>query len=398
MACPRSTRGKGVDKAVRAARMAGVMVCCLLLRIEGGRASPGNSEQRGRMRTRRAVPIGLAAILVGSQGLNAQSAEERAPDAVGLRAVIQTRERTLDVGKPVWLEFSIVNDSDRPLKLSVPGLKGESAAVFQGLPLEHVFSGKAFEGLLIESLASGGKWEQPVEYQPPAAAPQVLLAPRASVGTMVEVSRYYPQLASAGRYRLQWKPYEGAVASNVLVIEIAPRKQAIIQTDLGEMTLQLFYEDAPETVANFLELARSGFYNGLTFHRIEPGYFTQGGDPNGNGTGIRPDGRKLPAEFAERPQARGMVSMARLESEPDSASCQFFICNTRMPQWDGKYTIFGQLVGEASFETLDKLMGSPLDENGRPKRTIVMRSVRVVNVPEERPTGQTPAPEAKASP
>jgi cyclophilin family peptidyl-prolyl cis-trans isomerase len=201
----------------------------------------------------------------------------------------------------------------------------------------------------------------------------------------VEVTQYYPVLVTPGRFRLQWKPYDGLLSSNVLVVEIAPRKQAVIQTDEGEMAIQFYYEDAPDTVANFIELARSGFYNGLTFHRIGAGHFILGGDPAGDGTGIRPDGKKIPAEFSNRPQTRGTVDMALIEDDPDSASCQFFICNTRMPSWDGRYTAFGELVGEASFETLDKLMAAPTDKEGHPKKSIFIRSIRIVNVPSENP-------------
>ena len=73
--------------------------------------------------------------------------------------------------------------------------------------------------------------------------------------------------------------------------------------------------------------------------------------------------------------------MALLNDDPDSASCQFFVCNTRQKEWDGRYTIFGELVGEESFETLDHLMATPVSEEGRPIRPVVMRNVRVVNAP-----------------
>jgi cyclophilin family peptidyl-prolyl cis-trans isomerase len=89
------------------------------------------------------------------------------------------------------------------------------------------------------------------------------------------------------------------------------------------------------------------------------------------------------AELNERPHQRGSVSMALLDDNPDSASCQFFICNTRQPEWDGRYTVFGQLINEESFKTLEKLMATELDEAGRPRRTLYMRSVRAVDAPGE---------------
>jgi len=77
--------------------------------------------------------------------------------------------------------------------------------------------------------------------------------------------------------------------------------------------------------------------------------------------------------------------MALLNDNPRSASCQFFICNTRQPEWDGKYTVFGQLVGDESFETLDRLMATPVDDQGRPvgPTPLQIRSIRIVTAPRE---------------
>jgi len=75
--------------------------------------------------------------------------------------------------------------------------------------------------------------------------------------------------------------------------------------------------------------------------------------------------------------------MALLEDDPDSASCQFFICNTRQKDWDGRYTVFGHLVGDESNETLDRLMSAEVDESNRPVRTLHMRTVRIVDAPPE---------------
>jgi len=334
----------------------------------------------------------ICGLLILGHSARGEDGPQQEGDFSTLRAVIQASDRMVAVGKPIWLDFSIVNDSDRPVTLAAPGVRPERPGLLAGLPLTHVFSGHAFGGLTVESLDAKRVWDVPMDYEPEPSAPQVLLAPRSSVGVRVEITRFYPQLGTAGRYRLQWRPYDGALTSNAVVLEVAPRKQAIIQTDQGSMTVRFFYDEAPEAVANFLELARSGFYNGLTFHKLHPGIFIQGGDPTGDGTGIRPDGKKLMAELSERPQTRGTVSMATLRDDPDSASCQFFICNTRVKDWDGKYTIFGELEGDASFETLDKLMALPTLEGHQPKRPIVIRSIRVVNAPPEEPVGEAGTP------
>lgn len=106
----------------------------------------------------------------------------------------------------------------------------------------------------------------------------------------------------------------------------------------GEITIELFPADAPKTVANFVTLTKKGFYNGLTFHRVEPGFVVQGGDPKGNGTGG--PGYTIKAEFNKQKHVRGTVAMAR-SADPDSAGSQFYICLGPASFLDGKYTVFG---------------------------------------------------------
>jgi cyclophilin family peptidyl-prolyl cis-trans isomerase len=109
----------------------------------------------------------------------------------------------------------------------------------------------------------------------------------------------------------------------------------------GEIELELYPADAPKTVESFVTLAKKGFYNGLTFHRVEPGFVAQGGDPKGDGTGG--PGYTLKAEFNQRLHVRGTLAMARAQ-HPDSAGSQFYICFAPAPFLDGKYTVFGQVV------------------------------------------------------
>ena len=302
-----------------------------------------------------------------------------AQDEIRLKAVISAAGRHLPVGKPVWIDFTLQNLSPEMVTLTVPGTESERTDAAMGLPLSHVFSGRAFAGLTVEG-NHGRRWDVAMDYQPPGITELVEIAPYGSVGISLEVTRYYPVLQTPGRYRLSWKPYGAALCSNELMIEVAPRKQAILLTDHGEMTIKLFYDEAPNHVENFLGLAQSGFYDNLTFHKILQGTFIQGGCPVGNGTGIRPDGKKLTAEFNSLPQDRGAVNMARLETDPDSASCQFFIVNTRVPEWDGRYTIFGHLTGDSSYETLDKLMAVPVDDQGLFPKRVYLRGVRIEDV------------------
>lgn len=124
----------------------------------------------------------------------------------------------------------------------------------------------------------------------------------------------------------------------------------IVMEKGGEIRIELFPEDAPKTVESFLGLSKKGFYDGLTFHRVVPGFVAQGGDPKGDGTGG--PGYTLKAEFNKRKHVRGTMAMARAQ-HPDSAGSQFYICFAPTPHLDGQYTVFGQVVG--GMEVVDRI-------------------------------------------
>jgi cyclophilin family peptidyl-prolyl cis-trans isomerase len=130
----------------------------------------------------------------------------------------------------------------------------------------------------------------------------------------------------------------------------ADNPEIAIETDFGTMKLELFRDVAPIHVDSMLSRIREGFYDGLTFHRIIEGFVIQGGDPRGNGTGNA--GYYLPAEFSDLSHVEGTLSMAR-SADPNSASCQFFICLGRLQHLDGQYTIFGHLM--EGYDVLHKI-------------------------------------------
>jgi peptidyl-prolyl cis-trans isomerase B (cyclophilin B) len=120
------------------------------------------------------------------------------------------------------------------------------------------------------------------------------------------------------------------------------KQTAIITLDKGgEIRIEFFPADAPKTVENFVTLAKKGFYDNLTFHRVVPGFVAQGGDPKGNGTGG--PGYTIKAEFNKQKHVRGSVAMAR-SSHPDSAGSQFYITYGAQPHLDDNYTVFGKVV------------------------------------------------------
>ncbi len=131
----------------------------------------------------------------------------------------------------------------------------------------------------------------------------------------------------------------------------------------GEIKMDFYPADAPKTVENFVTLAKKGFYDGLVFHRVEPGFVVQGGDPKGNGTGG--PGYTIKAEFNKRKHVRGAVAMARSQN-PDSAGSQFYICFQPAPFLDGQYTVFG--IVTSGMEVVDKI-----------QRGDKMKSVKIVD-------------------
>jgi peptidylprolyl isomerase len=154
---------------------------------------------------------------------------------------------------------------------------------------------------------------------------------------------------------------------------IAADLENIIYLDLpaGRVVIAMRPDLAPATCARIKALARQGFYDGLTFHRVIAGFMAQTGDPRGDGTGG--SGHKLDAEFSSAPFVRGTVAMARA-SDPNSADSQFFIMFARAPSLDGKYTIWGEVV--SGMDYVDQIKkGDPAD-NGAvadPDRIIRMR-------------------------
>jgi len=154
-------------------------------------------------------------------------------------------------------------------------------------------------------------------------------------------------------------------------------KQATIHTGFGTMTIRFLPDKAPRHVQNFLDLAGNGFYDGKTFHRIIDGFMIQGGCPRGDGTGNGP--RRLKAEFNDVPHDVGVVSMART-SDPDSASCQFFICLARCDFLDRQYTVFGKLADAASVETLKKIGKVPVRDPGTGEKSSPIRPVTIEKI------------------
>lgn len=141
-----------------------------------------------------------------------------------------------------------------------------------------------------------------------------------------------------------------------------PENTLYLDLPAGRVVIQLRPDLAPHHVARIKELTRKGFYDGLAFHRVIPGFMAQTGDPRGDGTGG--SGQKIKAEFNKAPHVRGTVSMARAAS-PDSADSQFFICFDQASYLDGQYTVWGQVV--SGMEAVDQIKAGSSQNNGSVK-------------------------------
>jgi len=149
----------------------------------------------------------------------------------------------------------------------------------------------------------------------------------------------------------------------------------VLETKFGNMEIKFFPDVAPGHVNNFIELAKKGFYDGTTFHRVIPGFMIQGGDPNSKDPdkskhGMGSPGYTIKAEFNDKPHKRGILSMAR-SSNPDSAGSQFFICVADASFLDGKYTVFGEVV--SGMDVADKIVSQPRDRRDNPDERIEMK-------------------------
>ncbi len=150
--------------------------------------------------------------------------------------------------------------------------------------------------------------------------------------------------------------------------------KVLIKTTMGDMTAELYDDKAPKTVSNFLNLVKDGFYDGKTFHRVIKGFVVQGGCPKGDGTGSTD--KTIPLETdPSLKHENGALSMARSQ-DPNSASCQFYICDGPQHGLDGNYAVFGKVV--EGKDVIKKLASVKTNRNDKPKSPLKIESMRVL--------------------
>lgn len=228
----------------------------------------------------------------------------------------------------------------------------------------------------------------------PILTPQVIMVLLFIIGIPV-ASLIFSRFVTDEKPSL-WGKYKGDQSSREEVDELPNRKPEVdaavedvdfekfdyqieLDTTLGTIVLDLWPEVAPGHCKNMIGLSRIGFYDTVIFHRVKPGFVAQAGDPLGTGAGG--PGYTIPPEFNDRKHVAGVLSMARGEA-PSSAGSQFFICLGPAPHLDHKYTAFGQIADQASFDVAMKFNDVDVDpRTDRPIEEIVIDSVQVIEKP-----------------
>jgi cyclophilin family peptidyl-prolyl cis-trans isomerase len=147
---------------------------------------------------------------------------------------------------------------------------------------------------------------------------------------------------------------------------------ATLHTNHGAIAIELFDDDAPKTVQNFVKLAGDGFYDGLIFHRVIPNFMIQGGDPTGTGSGG--PGYQFEDEFNDRPAVRGALAMAN--AGPNTNGSQFFVITAEATPWlDGKHTVFGQVT--SGMEAIDTISALATDAQDRPLEQVTIERIEL---------------------
>jgi cyclophilin family peptidyl-prolyl cis-trans isomerase len=319
-------------------------------------------------RARASVMVALLlAAMAGGAAAQAQPAAPPAqakptPPEIELR--LELVEKICIAGKPIRVRVEAINRRATSWELPNALLFGAGMAV------------------ITTNGANRGSGD---EHVPAGAKKSLLLPAHSSISAQVDVTTVFPEFFDKpGKVGLT---ISGAGTSS-LPLDLEVRRDwsgygARITTDHGVIDLELDAVHAPLTVANFLDLAEAGFYDGLSFHRVVKGFMIQGGCPVGDGTGDGP--RTVPLEAARgegaRKHLRGTISLAH-KADPDSGSCQFFLCHRDQPALDGNYAAFGQVVH--GLEVVDAIAdvpcavvpGGPDAGPSKPKQKVKIETIR----------------------
>ncbi len=284
----------------------------------------------------------------------------------------------------IRIRFFVINRTDSDQTLQYARRSADAITDGVALPVEWLLGTReqptlwvAYENERLKPIGSQTTSGDPVRAE-------VRIAPNGVLGAELALAQVWSGARYPGVYRLVWRPFgEGGPQAETRFRVDAPR-DAVFVTDYGKVTFALQYEAAPRNVENFLELVREGFYNGLSLHRVIPNFVISGGCPLSNGQGTRPDGRTVVGEFTDTPVEAGTLCMSHRQDDPDSASCQFFIALARLPELDGQYTVIGRVRDAGGLQTLEQIARVQTDRANRPVRSVLIRSINLIQTAESR--------------
>lgn len=272
---------------------------------------------------RRGVPMIAAAALV-FLGIAAAPSTKPAP-AAPVEATLELNQQFLYAGRPLPVRLTITNTGTKEVKNPVQG------AI---IPRFKVLDGAS------NALEPKGKPEASEPTRP------AKLASKAFYGVIVDLAQAYPQLKSPGTYTIQWS--SGDLKSPDVVVHVIPEFDpskdyvAKVDTEEGSFVIDLLKKTAPIAVKAFVDMANSGFYDGLKIHEVRPDQLIAGGDPTGTGAGQGPF--RYPAELAAIPVVAGSVVLKPASFAPPANASQFTITLRPEPRWTGQFTVLGQVV------------------------------------------------------
>jgi peptidyl-prolyl cis-trans isomerase A (cyclophilin A) len=308
---------------------------------------------------RRALPFVVLALAAAPLAtlLLAQSDEESASPVT---ATLELSQQFYYAGDPFFVRISIGNNTDEKLSNPVK------------TPLLAAFDVRA-DGAALEAKGKAAESE-------PARPGN--LAPLSFYGTVVDLTKIYPDLAQPGEYQVSWSA--DGVSSQTLIIKMLPKYDpsksyvAEVETDSGKFVIDLARDRAPVAVKAFIDMANAGFYEGLSFHEVRKDQYVATGDPR-SGAGQRVP-VVYPAELAQIPVVTGSVVMKPVRASPPANASLFMIVLRPEPTWTGQVTVFGQITeGLGVARAISRVPSSPATDSGalRPNEDIRIRTIRI---------------------
>jgi cyclophilin family peptidyl-prolyl cis-trans isomerase len=315
------------------------------------------------------VAVAAAIALLASPANGQEQQQDDANGGAGVRAVLELGQALFYAGNPLPIRISVGNDGDEAAENPVKG------ALHKGLTVRVVGG----EALKPSGKPGGDEPERPAK-----------LAPGSFYGRVVDLAAMYPALREPGRFEISWSA--GDLESNRIDIRLIPRYdpamsyRGVIETEDGEIAIDLFQQESPVAVKAFVDMARAGFYDGLLFHEVRAGARITGGDPIASGVDRRPI--LFPQETSKLPAVAGTVVLRPVSAAPPANASTFMILLRPESALTGQVTVLGQVV--SGLDTARALAQRPSTGTEKqpffkPIKDIAIRTVRI----EERP--QAPA-------